>query len=298
MRNWNKLGKRSSVVSTEFEPTYEELKLFITLMLYFTFKKFEPTYEELKFYRWNKLGRRSKRLSLPMRNWNLNHRWLNKSWYLSLSLPMRNWNTKLPFGLKSLSICLSLPMRNWNIPESEAILVDDAGLSLPMRNWNIPWDMDIFLLILVWAYLWGIEIRAPGRERRYPHPVWAYLWGIEIKKMRGKIMAKKMFEPTYEELKLKIVISLEQAINRLSLPMRNWNTLATNTTPQFDMCLSLPMRNWNHMLALKEFFLPFVWAYLWGIEILSIGLITLSLMCLSLPMRNWNSVSIGSEETP
>ena len=163
---------------------------------------------------------------------------------------------------------LSLPMRNWNLPRYVVWLKSEKvwaylwgieikflfswrtvwkGLSLPMRNWNVSPQTPSVVWVIVWAYLWGIEIRCQRRMAKSYRTVWAYLWGIEIRRFYRNFLNRFKFEPTYEELKSYDFVEDKPA---------NW-------------CLSLPMRNWNVYGSDSEQGKRLVWAYLWGIEIIT-----------------------------
>ena len=61
---------------------------------------------------------------------------------------------------------------------------------------------------LFWAYLWGIETMHPRPSITSISLFWAYLWGIETCSWGDIYYQVIRFEPTYEELKLKVAVGM------------------------------------------------------------------------------------------
>ena len=118
-------------------------------------------------------------------------------------------------------------------------------LSLPMRNWNCFKYSNFNKDIIVWAYLWGIEIFLTSSCFIFSH----------------------MFEPTYEELKYIYLVlyryrsyQFEPTYEELKLGMFQYkNFLISRFEPTYEELKS----GWYPYLKP----VLFVWAYLWGIEI-------------------------------
>ena len=163
-------------------------------------------------------------LSLPMRNWN--RRYVRFSAF-SKPRSQPTYEELKPFfkgDIKGFHRVLSLPMRNWN------------WMGRANRCGNSPFS----------AYLWGIETTTPPPGAAYPAcPFSAYLWGIETKGINVKRDDVHCSQPTYEELKLKVVKLFACRLSVLSLPMRNWNAPLSTLYCSVFHVLSLPMRNWN-----------------------------------------------------
>ena len=248
MRNWNpklltwlKPGRDGS------QPTYEELKPYMSPDTCHPPSRSQPTYEELKHYGEGEITERApcsqptyeelkqskilfrhsliSVLSLPMRNWNGAVRPLSPAQSGVLSLPMRNWNKFLI--TISIAPCIKFSAYLWGIEttiEQQGCGDGAEVLSLPMRNWNY---YNIHLNLKTWqfsAYLWGIETQILPNGIILEMVFSAYLWGIETWWRRG---------------------ALQGASRVLSLPMRNWNPFYRHQQAITPVVLSLPMRNWN-----------------------------------------------------
>ena len=152
---------------------------------------------------------------------------------------------------------------------------------LPMRNWNPLLDHHVAHCVHVLPYLWGIETFFLFFIVTSMNFVVPYLWGIETV--------------------LWCSFNLFRLLLCCTLPMRNWNPLATFSNNSFNIllyltyeelklldsasstmfsvtCCTLPMRNWNTIIF---FIINFFSRYIF-------------IFCCTLPMRNWNFFIVNS----
>ena len=138
MRNWNIKLNPSPIMSTSrFYPTYEELKLVISI----SFLTDSPVF------------------TLPMRNWNSRFGRRKLAPPNVFTLPMRNWNLK---SLAELKLQMHSFYPTYEELKSQSHLRDlqnSLVFTLPMRNWNSHVTRTRRKWPEFLPYLWGIEIQ-------------------------------------------------------------------------------------------------------------------------------------------
>ena len=212
------------------EPTYEELKLFLTLQ---RIKQYicrcEPTYEELK------LKQKSRQESKD---------WGCEPTYEELKLGDSLWagNSKESCEptyeeLKLVSHCTGV------ITLLNGLRAYLWGIeTIPACPKRLPAGFSLR------AYLWGIETKPYKIQFCDVRRLRAYLWGIETPR-NGTVIGDEFHQVASLPMRnWNIPIPLELYKNYTivaSLPMRNWNFKILYQSYCDNTVASLPMRNWN-----------------------------------------------------
>ena len=205
-----------------------------------------------------------------MRNWNVVVFRVLGRWYFGFSaylwgIETINW-TISPSKVASFSAYL------WGIETSSAA-VPSRGLgcvfSLPMRNWN--------------------RLRKGNLPRNMRFS--AYLWGIETPLFSTSLSSLLGFQPTYEELKLRLFLYTSAIPSVFSLPMRNWNQYLHGNfgslpgfQPTYEELKPICCRfSDTSLLCFQPTYEELKLAEASRLDVLN--------RVFSLPMRNWNLVS-------